>query len=139
MRIYTIGHSNRKIDEFIELILKHGIKCIIDVRRFPVSKFEDYRKENLKKILEEKGIKYFHLASLGGFRGGYEKWMESREWKEAYERLKKIASDCRTAILCAEKIPFKCHRRYIAISLAKEKWEVIHIIDKDKVWRESFI
>ena len=137
MKIYTIGHSNRNIKDFIELLQKYEIECIVDVRRFPTSKFEEYKKENLKKILHENGIEYYHFASLGGFRGGYEKWMLSNEWKDAYEELKKVARKCKTAILCAEKLPFKCHRRYIAKALKKDGWEVLHIIEKDKIWKES--
>ncbi len=136
MKIYTIGHSNRPIKEFIELLLQHSIKCIVDVRRFPTSKFREYKKEHLETILKENGIKYFHFPDLGGFRGGYKRWMLSNEWKRAYERLKKIASRCITAILCAEKLPFKCHRRYIAINLSKDGWEVLHIISKDRIWKE---
>jgi len=106
MKVYTIGHSNRSMEDFLKLLKKHNIECIIDVRRFPTSKFEDYKKERLEKTLYEHGIKYFHFAALGGFRGGYEKWMLSNEWKDAYEKLKKIAMKCKLAILCAEKLPF---------------------------------
>ena len=137
MKIYTIGHSNRSIDEFIQLLKQYEIKCIVDVRRFPTSKFEEYKKENLEAILNRNGIKYFHLANLGGFRGGYEKWMLSKEWKETYQKLKEIASNCIVAILCAEKLPFKCHRRYIARALKKDGWEVLHIISQDRVWKEK--
>jgi len=135
MKVYTIGHSNRSMEDFLKLLKKHNIECIIDVRRFPTSKFEDYKKERLEKTLYEHGIKYFHFAALGGFRGGYEKWMLSNEWKDAYEKLKKIAMKCKLAILCAEKLPFRCHRRYIAKALAKDGWDVVHIING--IWKEK--
>ena len=135
MKVYTIGHSNRSMEDFLKLLKKHNIECIIDVRRFPTSKFEDYKKERLEKTLYEHGIKYFHFAALGGFRGGYEKWMLSNEWKDAYEKLKKIAMKCKLAILCAEKSPFRCHRRYIAKALAKDGWDVVHIING--IWKEK--
>jgi len=135
MKVYTIGHSNRSMEDFLKLLKKHNIECIIDVRRFPTSKFEDYKKERLEKTLYEHGIKYFHFAALGGFRGGYEKWMLSNEWKDAYEELKKIAMKCKLAILCAEKLPFRCHRRYIAKALAKDGWDVVHIING--IWKEK--
>ena len=135
MKVYTIGHSNRSMEDFLKLLKKYNIECIIDVRRFPTSKFEDYKKERLEKTLYEHGIKYFHFAALGGFRGGYEKWMLSNEWKDAYEELKKIAMKCKLAILCAEKLPFRCHRRYIAKALAKDGWDVVHIING--IWKEK--
>ncbi|MCD6572744.1 MAG: DUF488 domain-containing protein [Thermoplasmata archaeon] len=135
MKVYTIEHSNRSMEDFLKLLKKYNIECIIDVRRFPTSKFEDYKKERLEKTLYEHGIKYFHFAALGGFRGGYEKWMLSNEWKDAYEKLKKIAMKCKLAILCAEKSPFRCHRRYIAKALAKDGWDVVHIING--IWKEK--
>ena len=135
MKVYTIGHSNRSMEDFLKLLKKHNIECIIDVRRFPTSKFEDYKKERLEKTLYEHGIKYFHFAALGGFRGGYEKWMLSNEWKDAYEKLKKIAMKCKLAVLRAEKSPFRCHRRYIAKALAKDGWDVVHIING--IWKEK--
>ena len=138
MKIYTIGYSNRNIDDFLHLLKKYGVECIVDVRRFPTSKFEFYKKEELASILKRNNIKYFHFPSLGGFRGGYEKWMLGEEWKDSYKELKKIAMKCCTAILCAEKLPFKCHRRYIAKALAKENWDVVHIIEEDVVWKEKF-
>lgn len=66
--MYSIGHSNRNVEEFIQLLKKYGIEEIIDVRRFPTSKIKEYKKENLKKICNENGIDYAHLENLGGFR-----------------------------------------------------------------------
>lgn len=136
MKIYSIGHSNRNIEEFINLLKKHGIEIVADVRRFPTSKFLCYKKENLKEILEKNGIEYIHFENLGGYRRGYEKWMRSSEWKEAYMELKRIAIKKKVAIMCAEKFPFRCHRRYITKKLVEEKWNVIHIIN-DKIWEEK--
>ncbi len=136
MEIYTIGHSNRNIEEFLAILKKFGVEIIIDVRRFPTSKYDVFKKENIARILEENGINYVHLEALGGYRGGYEKWMESNEWRRAYEELKKIAKEKKACIMCAEKLPFRCHRRYIAKKLAKENWIVIHILN-DKIWQEK--
>ncbi len=137
MKIYTIGHSNRSMQEFLQLIQKHNIATIVDVRRFPTSKIGIYRKENMEKWLKEAGIEYIHLEKLGGYRGGYGEWMKNNEWKESYELLKKIASERRTAIMCAEKLPFRCHRRFIAMKLRADGWKVIHIIDDEKTWEEN--
>ena len=136
MKIYSIGHSNRSKEEFIELLKRYSIEAIVDVRRFPTSKFIEYKKENLVKILNKEGIEYIHLKNLGGFRGGYEKWMFSNEWRNDYEKLKEIAKRKNVAIMCAEKFPFRCHRRHIAKMLVKEGWEIIHIIN-EKTWMEK--
>ncbi|MEM1514295.1 MAG: DUF488 domain-containing protein [Candidatus Thermoplasmatota archaeon] len=124
--IFSIGHSNRSKEEFLELLRKYEIEAIADVRRFPTSKFEIYKKENLEKILGE--IEYFHFENLGGFRHGYKKWMETDEWKKEYEKLKEIAEAKKVAILCAEKLPFRCHRRHILKKFEEEGWKVINII-----------
>ncbi len=136
MEIYSIGHSNRHIEEFINLLKEYGIEIVIDVRRFPTSKYAAYKKENLAELLKKNGIEYIHLEKLGGYRGSYEKWMHGKEWKKDYERLKEMAMNKRAAIMCAEKLPFRCHRRYIARKLAADGWRVIHIID-GRVWEEK--
>ncbi len=136
MKIYSIGHSNRREEDFINLLKQYRIEIVIDVRRFPTSKYVTYKKENLTELLKKNGIEYVHLENLGGYRGGYEKWMCSKEWKRDYERLKEIAMNKRAAIMCAEKLPFRCHRRYIARKLAADGWKVIHIIN-EKVWEEK--
>jgi uncharacterized protein (DUF488 family) len=136
MEIYSIGHSNRHEEDFINLLKRYGIEIVIDVRRFPTSKYVVYKKENLAELLKKNGIEYIHLENLGGYRGGYEMWMCSKEWKRDYERLKEIARSRKTAIMCAEKLPFRCHRRYIAKKLAAEGWKVIHIIN-ERVWEEK--
>jgi len=132
MEIFSIGHSNRSIEEFISLLKRYGIEVVVDVRRFPTSKIEWYKKENLKKLLKQNEIEYIHMESLGGFRGGYEKWMLSEKWENAYEKLKEIASGKRTAFMCSEKFPFRCHRRYIAKKLSSDGWKVIHIINEEE-------
>jgi len=91
----------------------------------------------MEKWLSAESIEYLHLEELGGYRGGYEEWMKNRRWREGYETLKEIASKKRVAIMCAEKLPFRCHRRFIAIKLKSDGWEVIHIIDENRIWEEK--
>jgi len=67
--IYTLGHSNRNIDEFLRLLKEFNIQVLIDVRRFPSSKYEHFNKERLENILREEGIKYIWFEKLGGYRG----------------------------------------------------------------------
>jgi len=136
MEIFTLGTSNRTFKEFLEILEKYQIKVVVDVRHFPTSKlFPHFKKENLKKLLEKEKIKYFHLEKLGGYReGGYEKYMETKDFKEGLEKLMEIAKREKTAIVCAEKFPWKCHRAFISQALEKKGFKVIHIIDKERIW-----
>ncbi len=136
-RVYTIGHSNRSLKEFLDLLDKYHIRVIIDVRRFPKStRFPYYDKENLERILKDKGITYIWLGELlGGYRsGGYEKYMETKEYREGIRRLVEIIEETKdfVAIMCSERLWFKCHRRFIADTLVKLGYNVIHIIDRNK-------
>ncbi|MDI6856533.1 MAG: DUF488 domain-containing protein [Candidatus Thermoplasmatota archaeon] len=135
-RIYSIGHSNRSLKEFVAILKSYKIELLVDIRRFPTSKFKQFKKENLESALSKAGIGYVHLESLGGYRGGYEDYMQSQEWKEGYVRLKNLGSKKLAAFMCAEKFPFRCHRRWIARKLNLEGWEVVHILN-EKVWCEK--
>ena len=137
MRIYTLGTSNRSIEEFLEILKFYQIEAVADVRRWPGSqRFSHLKKENLKKFLETKGIKYFHFEKLGGYRKeGYEKYMETEEFKNALQELIDLAKIKLTCIICAEKFPWKCHRRFIAKALEEKGIEALHIIEKDKNWK----
>ena len=110
---------------------------MIDVRRWPTSKwFEHFKKENLEKTLPENNIQYLHFEKLGGYRtGGYEVYLKTKEFKEALKDLIKISKSQNIAIICAERLPWKCHRAYIARELEKKKIEVIHVIEKDRIWQ----
>lgn len=137
MRIYTLGTSNREYGEFIALLNKFHINCVIDIRRFPTSKLEHFQKNNLEKLLLQEKIKYIYLGKeLGGYRkGGYKSYMKTEEFKRGIEAILKIAEEKITALLCAEKFAWKCHRRYVAQALKERGCEVIHIINKTKIWK----
>jgi len=131
--IYSIGTSNRSIEEFLEIIKKYSINLVVDVRRFPTSKFAHFKKENLKNFLLKENIKYLYLGKeLGGYRNeGYESYINTEEFKKAIKLLKDLSQENTLCIICAEKIPFRCHRRFIAQELAKDKeLKVIHILEK---------
>ena len=136
-KIYTLGTSNRSAEEFLEILKEYRIQIVIDVRRWPTSKyFFHFKKENLEKILEENNIEYFHFENLGGYReGGYQAYTKTKEFKEGLKELIKIAKSKNIALICAEKLPWKCHRAYISRALEKKGVEVIHIIDKEKTWQ----
>jgi len=127
--IFTVGHSNRNLDEFTALLKEHGVQCVIDVRRFPRSKFSHFNRENLELALREVGICYKYLGDLlGGFRkGGYEAYMKSSEFQKGLEVLSGMCENARCAIMCAERLYFKCHRRFIAKVLEEMGWKAIHL------------
>lgn len=134
MRVYTIGTSNRNFEEFTSLLKQYEIKALIDVRRFPTSKFEHFKKENLKQNIERAGIEYIHIKELGGYRsGGYLKYMQTMEFKKGLHALLEIASRKQTAIMCSQLLFFRCHRRFISSELVKLGFEVIHILDRKRL------
>lgn len=133
--IYTLGTDRRSEEDFIETLLFYDIKTVIDVRRFPKSKIHTFTKEYLEKLLKREGIYYVFLGvDLGGFRkGGYEAYSTTEEFKNGIDKLEK-AVDNNAVIICAERFPWKCHRRWIARELHRRGWLVKHIIDKGKLW-----
>ena len=137
--IYTLGTSNRSIEEFLEILKEYKIEIVIDVRRWPTSKlFPYFKKENLEKFLAENKIEYFHFEKLGGFReGGYENYLKTKDFKEALKELIKIAKKKKLVIICAERLPWKCHRAFIARELENKNFKIIHIIEKGRIWNQK--
>jgi len=138
-KIYSLGTSKRTLDEFLKILKFYRIQVVIDVRRWPTSKwFEHFKKENLEKILAENNIEYCHFEKLGGYReGGYEKYTKTKEFKEALKELIKISKFQNIVLICAERLPWQCHRAIIAKELGKKKFEVFHIIDQDYLWQSK--
>jgi uncharacterized protein (DUF488 family) len=139
MLIYTLGHSTRNLEEFINLLKHYKIEFVVDVRRFPSSKkFPHFNKENLEKELEKNGIKYIHFPELGGFReGGYKNFSKTEEFKNSLKRLLGIIDNHNSTILCAEKYFWRCHRKYIAHELHKLGHRIIHILDKNDFYEHK--
>lgn len=135
MEIYTLGHSTRNFNEFLNILFKFNIKIVVDVRRFPTSsKFPWFNKENLEFKLSELGISYYHLPELGGYRReGYSEFAKTDEFKFLISRMLEIINDKCSVILCSEKLWFRCHRRYIANYLAELGHKIVHIYDVDKI------
>jgi|GEM_PF-49287 len=130
MKIWTIGTSNRSIDEFLSLLEAYQIKAIVDVRRFPTSKHKHFKQENLKASLNQNGIEYYHVTELGGYRkGGYKKYMGTEEFEKGLLYIETLGAGKRVAIMCAELLSDRCHRRFIADALKLRGHTVIHIID----------
>jgi len=134
--IYTLGTSNRSEEDFIEIILYYGINIVADVRSFPRSKIPTFTQQYLADLLRREGLQYSFLGrELGGLRkGGYNAYAETDEFRRGINRLEEIAAAGTVAIICAERFPWKCHRRWIARELHRRGWIIEHIIDKGKVW-----
>jgi uncharacterized protein (DUF488 family) len=145
--IFTVGHSTWSIDEFIELLKVHGIKEIVDVRSIPMSCHNpQFNTDTIKESLRQEHIGYKHLKKLGGLRHtkkdsinlgwrnasfrGFADYMATSEFGDGLKALTKIASLRETAIMCAEAVPWRCHRSLIADALTKKGWLVLDIMNR---------
>lgn len=152
MIVYTIGHSILSIEKFIDILKHYKINYIIDVRRWPTStRNPHFNRENLEKSLSREKIKYAWFGeAMGGYRklkerekhrvgkclksGGFRNYaahMKTEEFEKALKKLIKIAKEYQIAVMCAERLYFKCHRLLISDKLKSLNIEVIHILDKD--------
>lgn len=148
--IFTIGHSTRSADEFIGLLAAHEVNCLADVRTVPRSRRNpQFNRDTLPGTLREAGIDYVHMRGLGGFRRprpdsvnaawrnesfrGYADYMQTPEFAEHLEALLARAATERIAIMCAEAVPWRCHRSLIADALLVRGIEVFEIIDAKHV------
>jgi uncharacterized protein (DUF488 family) len=142
--IYTIGHSTRTIEQFLELLKAHGIQQIVDVRTVPKSRHNpQFGKEALAASLEQAGIAYTHLEKLGGLRHsskdsvnlgwqnssfrGFADYMATPEFQAGLDELKALTEKKTVAIMCAEAVSWRCHRSLIADALTTQGWQVLHI------------
>lgn len=134
-----MGTSNRTFKEFVELLRTYKIEMVIDVRSFPTSKFPHFQKKALAQSLAEENLGYFYLGKeLGGFRqGGYEAYTQTLEYLVGVELLERMAARCRSVVICAERLPWRCHRRFIGRSLKERGWDVKHIIDQERIWEDK--
>lgn len=136
-KVYTIGYEGKEIEDFLDILDNYRVKQIIDARSHPRSRKEDFNKEKLKEKLFQKGIKYEHMPELGGLRDkDYLELMDEGEWLEAFEELKTLIDKRKSSLMCLEKNPMKCHRRFISKKLEEEGWEVIHI-GEGSSWKEK--
>ncbi|HAM51096.1 MAG TPA: DUF488 domain-containing protein [Nitrospiraceae bacterium] len=135
-RIFTIGTDRRSEEDFIEILFAYGIETLIDVRSFPRSKITTFTRANLEELMKQEGIGYYLFGKeLGGFRkGGYIAYTLTEDFMRGIEKLEAVALSKISAIVCAERFPWKCHRKWISRELQKRGWDVEHIIDKGKVW-----
>ncbi len=142
--VYTIGHSVRTLEEFLRMLRAHGVTRLIDVRTIPRSRHNpQFNRETLSRFLRNRRIAYRHMKSLGGLRRaspdspnqgwrnasfrGFADYMQTREFSSALEKLMDLAGKKVTAIMCAEAVPWRCHRSLIADSLTIRGIKVRHI------------
>ncbi len=143
--IFTLGHSTRPIEEFLELLKIYGIERLVDVRRFPGSrKYPQYNTDDLEAVLTKEEFWYIHMEALGGRRKadadsentvwrhpsfrGYADYMETSEFQEAYKDLETLAFEKTCAIMCSEAVWWRCHRSMISDQLKANGWKVLHIM-----------
>jgi len=151
MRLYTIGHSTRTWEELLDLLRAHRIRVLVDVRSWPVSgRFPHFDRERLEESLAGAGIEYVWIGdSLGGYRKeglgksspntwwesegfrNYADHMRTPPFKQGVDCLLRVAGKGSTAIMCAERFYWRCHRRLISDYLKAQGHEVTHVVDRD--------
>ena len=112
------------------MIEAYHLEAIVDVRRFPTSKHRHFKRQELESCLNSNGIDYHHVKELGGYRkGGYTKYMATEGFITGIYYVEALAASKRVALMCAELLFSKCHRRFIADALTLRGHTVIHIVD----------
>jgi uncharacterized protein (DUF488 family) len=149
LTIFTIGHSTRPIDLFLELLQSNGVEQLIDIRTIPKSRrHPQFSDQALAASLQAVPIGYFHMKELGGLRHakkesintawrnagfrGYADYMQTGEFAAALERALELAQAAPTALMCAEALPWRCHRSLVSDALITRGVRVLEIIDSLK-------
>ena len=152
MRVYTIGHSTRALEELVALLREHGIKRLADIRRYPGSRrYPHFSRDAQEVSLPEHGIEYVHIPELGGRRRpeadspnaalrneqfrAYADHMASDEFRVAVDGL--LTFDGRLAVMCAEAVPWRCHRNLLSDELLRRGCEVVHILGRGQTKRHE--
>ena len=151
-QIWSIGHSTKPIEEFLALLQSHGIRRLVDVRTVPRSTHNpQFESDALAQHLKDANIPYVHQPGLGGLREprkdsinagwkntsfrGYADYMQTEPFLAALETLMAESRSTPSAIMCAEAVPWRCHRSLIADALAVRGWTVRHILTRTKADR----
>lgn len=142
MIIYTVGHSNRTLDELVEMLRSQAISTLADIRRFPGSRRNPhFSRDSLAHSLPELGIDYVHIEELGGHRKprpdsvhdglrnssfrAYADHMMSEEFRRGIEKLSTLTGP--VAVMCAEAVPWRCHRNLLSDWMAHHGHSVLHV------------
>jgi len=143
--VMTVGHSTRSLEEFIGLLQAHAVSCVVDVRTVPRSRHNpQFNKSELPSALKKAGLEYVHLPGLGGLRHvqrdslnagwenasfrGYADYMQTTEFAQNIDALIQLAKQGRVALMCAEAVPWRCHRSLIADALLVRGIRAGHIM-----------
>jgi uncharacterized protein (DUF488 family) len=153
--VWTIGHSTRTLEHFLEMLQSLQIKILVDIRSFPGSKrYPQFNKEDLEISIPGNNMRYVHLKSLGGRRPvkkdsnntawrhpafrGYADYMETEDFKSAIKELETIATTHRTAYMCSEAVWWRCHRSLVSDYLKLNGWLVHHIMEIGKATEHTY-
>lgn len=150
LQVLTVGHSTRSIEDFINLLKSHGVTMLADVRTVPRSRHNpQFNSIDLQESLRAEGIGYVHMPALGGLRHprpdspngawrnesfrGYADYMQTPEFEQALSNLIDLAEQERVAIMCAEAVPWRCHRSLIGDALSVRGIEVEDIMSPTRL------
>ena len=145
LTILTVGHSTRTLDEFVDLLKAYDVSLVVDVRTVPRSRHNpQFNKETLPNTLKSHGVKYIHMPEIGGLRRpkpysvnlawrnnsfrGYADYMQTKEFTDNLLKIMALARENRLALMCAEALPWRCHRSLISDALVVRHVKVGHII-----------
>ncbi|MHB8568186.1 MAG: DUF488 domain-containing protein [Nitrososphaerales archaeon] len=154
VNICTIGHSTRSMKEFLDLLESFGVKTLVDVRHFPGSKRNpQFNKDAMPLELSGSGINYRHIGDLGGLRQpkkdsinlawrsksfrAYADHMQTEEFEKGLDELIMLARQTQVSIMCAEAVPWRCHRFLLSDALVARGYDVEHILGKDKLMKHA--
>jgi len=143
--VFTIGHSTRSFDEFASLLKAYGVEMVVDIRTVPRSRHNpQFNKETLSESLKATDIRYIHMPELGGLRRpksdsinmgwqnksfrGYADYMQTKEFSENLLKLVALIQRNCLAVMCAEAVPWRCHRNLLADALSARGIRVSHIL-----------
>jgi uncharacterized protein (DUF488 family) len=143
--IFTVGHSTRSVDELVKILRAHGVERLVDVRAIPRSRHNpQFNRDALRKALHNRRLSYRHMKALGGLRRarpdsintgwrnasfrGFADYMQTPSFQRAVAALLKLAKQKTTVLMCAESMPWRCHRSLIADALSARGYEVRDIM-----------
>jgi uncharacterized protein (DUF488 family) len=150
--VFTVGHSTRTLESFVNLLKEHSVRKVVDVRTLPRSRYNpQFNQETLPDQLRASGIGYVHIAGLGGLRRaqgdslntgwhnlsfrGFADYMQTEEFERSLERVINLVKREQIVLMCAEAVPWRCHRFLVADALKVRGFVVEHIMDQKR--RES--
>ncbi|MFL5785353.1 MAG: DUF488 family protein [Bacteriovoracaceae bacterium] len=153
--LFTIGHSTHTTREFVRMLKANDIELLVDVRHYPGSRYcPQFGKSRLRRNLRRNRIEYVHMVTLGGRRRpdknshdndawrspqfrGYADYMQTEDFRKAMNELFKLARGKRTAIMCSEAVPWRCHRSLVSDSAIAHGWTVLDIFTEKKTTEHS--